>query len=1090
MKINSIRNRLIQTIGILWLLILFSTPAKAQFYYGVQQNFGKNRVVYNNFDWNYYRLPQYDVFFYQRGSKNAQFITTNVDKELKALSKFFKLNFDERFQIICYNTLTDLKQSNLNENSDQSFNIGGITSLKGNKMFIYGTGNHKDLIVQLRAGITEMLLNYLISGSNFKKGLETYRNMTLPSWFSEGLILYMSTKKTPEIEAKIRDGLVSGKLDDFNSYSPENSQILGYSVWDYISHRFGENIIPSVVYMSYLYRDIKEGFESVLGVDYKQVKKDWLNYYSDIYNLNLNKDLEKLPNEVIKSRNEEKIYQLTLSKNLDRAAYATNILGQYNVYLLDINRKKKKKIFSGGYKIPQNEDLSYPLIQWHPDGNNLAIVMENKGTVFLYLYDIENDELYNRPFGIVDKIMSLSFSESGDKIVFSAVRDGYSDIYVYTIKNQVLENITRDSFDDLDPVFLNDDKELVFSSNRHSDTIYQSKKFALGSKHFDLFVYNLKDKSTALKRATETKNISEFKPQAVSRNQASYLVFDENSTQNSYAFEMDSVVSHVDTIIHYRNTFDNFKLSNQRESILNQVNSTELDGYAQIAFHDGKYRIQYYEGLKDSINYSKNLHKYNLKGIEKAQDNNITEVEFVFGNYPININDYVFEDEIYRMFGSAGKLGRTYNFKSAPDSLYPDREVIDRKKFDRFKRLYRNIYFATELTTQFDQSNDNLDYQVFTGGAVFMNAGLNALFQITLADVFNNYSLTGGFRTNFQPVAGLSLSPNSEFKLRFDDRNKRWNKSYLFYRRSVFSPGVVNDRYQMIRIITNKFEYKLTYPLNPVSSVSGSVSYRRDKGVSLSIDDYTLEIPIAYKDYTTLRLDHTYDNTINYSVNLYRGLRTKTFIELYQGIDGGKTTMVNIGIDARHYTRIHRNIIWANRFAAGTSLGSQRLAYYLGGVDNSFNPEFNYDLRPSPTINYGFQTLMTNMRGFTQNVRHGTSFFLFNTELRIPLFQYFSEAPLSWSLLRHFQVVPFFDTGTAWTGLSPWSRENSLNNEVIENPPITITLDRQKDPIVFGYGIGLRTQVFGYFIRADWAWGVDTGIKLPKMFYFSLNLDF
>ena len=162
----------------------------------------------------------------------------------------------------------------------------------------------------------------------------------------------------------------------------------------------------------------------------------------------------------------------------------------------------------------------------------------------------------------------------------------------------------------------------------------------------------------------------------------------------------------------------------------------------------------------------------------------------------------------------------------------------------------------------------------------------------------------------------------------------------------------------------------------------------------------------------------------------------------------------------------------------------------MGGVDNSFNPGFNSDLQPSPDINYGFQTLMTNMRGFDQNVRHGTSFFLLNTELRIPLFQYFSEAPLSWSLLRHFQVVPFFDTGTAWTGLTPWSRENSLNNEIISNPPITITLDRQKDPIVFGYGFGLRTQVFGYFIRADWAWGVDTGIQLPRMFYFSLNLDF
>ncbi|MCK5782318.1 MAG: hypothetical protein KAH10_06985 [Flavobacteriales bacterium] len=1094
MKTRQLNDTIFKTTIVFWFFVLFSNSAYSQFFYGVQQNFGKNRVVYNKFDWNYYRLPQYDVFFYQRGSRNAQYVVTNVDAELKELAKYFKLNFDERFQIICYNTLTDLKQSNLNENGEASYNTGGVTRIKGNKMFVYGTGEHNDLKTQLKAGITEMLLNYLISGSNFRKGLETYRNMSLPSWFSDGLVLYMSTNKTPEIEAKIRDGLASGDLEDFYSYTPENAKILGYSIWDFIAYKYGKSIIPTVVYMSYSNRDVKEGFESVLGIDYKQLKKDWLKYYSDYYKIDLSNSLDDISHEVAKSRNEEQIFQLTLSNDLKRAAYATNISGQYYVYLLDVRTKKKKKIFSGGYKISQNEDLSYPLIQWHPEGNNLAFVMENKGTVFLYIYDIENDKMYNRTFGVLDKINSLSFSEDGNKIVLSAVRDGFSDIYIYHLQTQVLENITKDSFDDIDPVFFNNDSEIVFSSNRYSDTIVHSKRFAVGKKYKDLFIYNFNNKSTVLKKATDTRYIDEIKPQAINDNEVAYLVFDNDQKQNKYAFERDSVVSHVDTIIHYRNTFDNYKLSDS-QSILNHVNSIALDAYAQVTFHDSKYRIQYVEGLQDSAKYRKKISQYELANSKPIHKEDFDKIKIKYKSYPIDLNDYVFEDEIYRKFGAVGKLGKTYNFGTNPDSLYPDMKVIDRKKFERFKRLYRNIYFATELTTQIDQSNDNLDYQVFTGGPVFMNSGFNALFEITLADVFNNYSVTGGFRTNFQPVSGLSLSPNSEFKLQFDDRKKRWNKTYLFYRRSTYT----SNGFYSARIITNKFEYKLTYPLNPVSSVSGAIAYRRDKGIYLSVDDASLEEPINYQDYATLRLDHTYDNTINYSVNLYRGFRAKTFIELYQGLDGPDNTMINIGADLRHYTRVHRNIIWANRFAAGTSLGSERLAYYLGGVDNSFNPEFDQSLRPSKDINYGFQTLMTNMRGFQQNVRHGTSFALVNSELRIPLIQYFYEAPLSWSLFRHFMVVPFFDAGTAWTGASPWSKENSLNEEIINGDPtdpdtgynpIKITIDRQKDPIVFGYGVGLRTQVFGYFVRADWAWGVDTGIKLPRMFYFSLNLDF
>ena len=44
-------------------------------------------------------------------------------------------------------------------------------------------------------------------------------------------------------------------------------------------------------------------------------------------------------------------------------------------------------------------------------------------------------------------------------------------------------------------------------------------------------------------------------------------------------------------------------------------------------------------------------------------------------------------------------------------------------------------------------------------------------------------------------------------------------------------------------------------------------------------------------------------------------------------------------------------------------------------------------------------------------------------------------------------------------------------------------------PILASYGFGLRTRLLGYFVRADWAWGVDDGVTLPRVFHFSLSLD-
>lgn len=437
------------------LILLFTglfNDLNGQFYYGVQQTFGKNRVVYEKFNWSYYRMPQYDIFYYQNGSSNAQYILTDVDQELKELTSFFKLNFDQRFQIIVFNSLSDLKQSNLNSNDDASYNTGGVTSLMGNKMFIHGTGIRSDLKVQLRAGLTQILLNYLIAGNNFKKSLETYQNLALPTWFSDGLIMYLSQEKSPEVESQIKDGLKSERLNSFSSFSEKNAKILGYSIWDYIAHKYGREIIPSIVYMTYSYRDVKYGFENTIGIDYKQIRKDYLKFYSNFYGIEFDGDLDDLENEVAKSRNEEKIFNISLSNDRSKLAYTTNKLGQYSVYILDLSTKKRKKIYKGGYRIPQNEDLTYPLIQWLPNSRDIAILDEKKGKVFLNIVNTENKDKLSKSFGSFEKINSFSFSEKGDKMVFSAISSGFTDIYVYDIRTSRVENITSDSFDDLDPV--------------------------------------------------------------------------------------------------------------------------------------------------------------------------------------------------------------------------------------------------------------------------------------------------------------------------------------------------------------------------------------------------------------------------------------------------------------------------------------------------------------------------------------------------------------------------------------------------------------------------------------------------------------
>jgi hypothetical protein len=242
------------------------------------------------------------------------------------------------------------------------------------------------------------------------------------------------------------------------------------------------------------------------------------------------------------------------------------------------------------------------------------------------------------------------------------------------------------------------------------------------------------------------------------------------------------------------------------------------------------------------------------------------------------------------------------------------------------------------------------------------------------------------------------------------------------------------------------------------------------------------------------KLEFVYDNTRSKGVNVLFGTRYKIFAEYFNRIEESSKNISVIGLDFRHYIKIHRNLVWANRMAASTSGGTQKLVYYLGSVDNwinfSSNPTFNPEVPVAQDQNYAYQALASNLRGFSQNIRNGNSFAVLNSELRWPVFSYLLNRPIKNEFINSFQVIAFGDIGTAWTGKSPYANDNAFNIQTITQNPITVTIQREQEPLVGGYGWGMRGKLLGYFVRADWAWGVDDGEVKPRIFYLSLALDF
>ena len=56
--------------------------------------------------------------------------------------------------------------------------------------------------------------------------------------------------------------------------------------------------------------------------------------------------------------------------------------------------------------------------------------------------------------------------------------------------------------------------------------------------------------------------------------------------------------------------------------------------------------------------------------------------------------------------------------------------------------------------------------------------------------------------------------------------------------------------------------------------------------------------------------------------------------------------------------------------------------------------------------------------------------------------------------------------------------------------PVEVKVNYFRDPLVAGYGVGLRSTILGFFLRVDYGWGIETRQVQPPIWHLALGTDF
>ena len=447
---------------------------------GSAQYFGRNKVQFDDFDFQVLRTDHFDIHYYPEEQEAVEDAARMSERWYERFARAFQHEFEQTKPIVLYADHPDFEQTNTLSGFIGE-GTGGVTESLKNRVIMPLAGSYWDTDHVMGHELVHAF-QYNIAQSRRGGGLQGL--YTLPLWLIEGMAESLSVGRDDPLTAMwIRDAVRRDELPTIHQLTTDRKFFpyrFGQALWAYIGGTYGDDAVVQVYR-----RALRVGFEGainqVLGLSTDTLSVRWKDKTVEEYG----------PLMVGRSAPED---QGTLILAPSTGSGSTNISpsispdGRYvaflsekdlfsiDLFMAEVATGRIIRKLSSANSDPHIQALRYidSSGTWSPDSQRFAYVVTADGDQEIVIVGTGNGQIQRRiVFDEIGAVSNPAWSPDGQYLAFSGSVGGITDLYLFDLDTGETIQLTNDKYADLQPSWAPDGRTIAFTSDRGAETNFE-----------------------------------------------------------------------------------------------------------------------------------------------------------------------------------------------------------------------------------------------------------------------------------------------------------------------------------------------------------------------------------------------------------------------------------------------------------------------------------------------------------------------------------------------------------------------------------------------------------------------------------------